>query len=166
MATSNWKIWTNPTILPSLIAIGLGTSFVLPASAQSIPITTANLPLSDSNLVPLHSNSNQINFTFTNVLEYSDCLSAILDLYQGKMPSSLPTRQNACATTIQQAAGSDGLSESEARELLSAADFYSTHMLSRGLYPPKGLRLRIAELLGFIYAIDQNDAEILERAAR
>ncbi len=170
MTTLNWTLWIPRAAVPTLLAIGIPFS-ALPSSAQLTPIadphtTDPHTTVANGDLVPLQSASHQVNFTFTNVLEYSDCLSAILDLYQGNLPSSLPTRQNACAATVQQAAGNDQLSESEARELLSAADFYSTHMLSRGLYPPKGLRLRIAEMLGFVYEIDQHDPEVLNRAAR
>jgi hypothetical protein len=150
----------------TVISFGFGAALTVPALAQLTPVPIPTIPTNGA-LVPLNPTpaANQPNFAFTNVLEYSDCLAAILDAYLST-DSSLPTRQNLCQVNIQQAAGNDGLSHSEALELISAADFYSTHFLARALYPPKGLRLRIAENFGFIYQIDQNDPEVLRRAAR
>jgi hypothetical protein len=144
----------------------------LPAVAQLIPINDSAVPATPatptgSRLVPLSAApTSTANFSFTNVLQYSDCLSAILDLYQGNIPADLPTRRNACTAAIEQAAGEDGLSQIEARQLVSAADFYSNHFLAKPLYPPKGLRLRVAQLLGYVYQIDQNDPEVLSQAAQ
>jgi hypothetical protein len=156
---ANHIITSVVAVLGMSVSISFGTTFATPASAQT-PGT------SSGEIVPLSAPAATSNatFAFTNVLEYSDCLAAILDAYLST-DSSLPTRQNLCQASIQQAS-SNGLSQLEALELVAAADFYSTHFLARTLYPPKGLRLRIAENLGFVYEIDQTDPEILQRAAQ
>lgn len=165
MNTQNRKTSITKISLAATIGMGLGISLALPGLALTPVSGTGRLvPLDPAPALP-PATSTRPNFAFTNVLEYSDCLAAILDGYLNT-DSSLPTRQNLCQDTIYQTAGHDGLSQAEALELVSAADFYSTHFLSRAVYPPKGLRLRIAENLGFIYEIDQHDPEVLQRAVR
>lgn len=156
----------------TVAAIGIGLSLslaALPSSAQMAPTSGAPAISPGSNLVPLSPSSPSPavtpSFSFTNLLEYSDCLEAILTLYKNAAPSSR-TQQDTCYGMIQQSVGRDGLSQLEALELVSAADFYTAHFLSRTLHPPRGQRLRIAKMLGFIYEIDQNDPEILREAAR
>lgn len=167
MATSSWTV---RIVNAAIVGMGVGLSISLAAlssSAQIVPASGATPVVPPSgDLVPLSpSPAATPSFSFTNLFEYSNCIESILTLYQNTPPSSR-TQQDACYLMIQQSVGQDGLSHSEALELISAANFYTSHFLSDTLYPPKGQRLRIAKMLGFIYEIDQNDPQVLREAAR
>ncbi|MUL38414.1 hypothetical protein [Gloeocapsopsis dulcis] len=58
------------------------------------------------------------------------------------------------------------MSNSQALELISAANFYATNMLERKLYPPRGQRRRVAQIFQFIYDIDASDAEMQKLATQ
>jgi len=98
------------------------------------------------------------NFTFTSVLDYSNCLETILQLYQGTLNAQ---QQNGCEVQSNQQ-----LSKSQALEFISGANFYATNMLERKLYPPRGQRRRVAQIFQFIYDIDANDAEMQKLATQ
>ncbi len=72
----------------------------------------------------------QSQFNFKTVLDYSQGLEAVITAYQ-----------------------SGKISKEDARQVIVAADAYATNTLSPKLYPPAGLRNRIAQLFGFSYAI-------------
>jgi hypothetical protein len=74
-------------------------------------------------------------------------------------------KQNSCYETIQETHGNQGLTRQQALSLVSSADFYATHFLSRQLFPLRGQRIRIAERFGFIYAVDSDDDDMKNRAA-
>jgi len=174
-------------LLILLFSFGWSALAVLPGIAQTdssqgvlelVP-DTAPLPL-DGELVPLGSEPIQTSpqatqeteeaiapgFTFTNTLEYGDCLEVILRLYENAGGLRPREQQSQCYREIQQRFGTEGLSRSEALRLVSATNFYATTMLATDLYPPRGQRIRVAALFGFIYSIDTNDSQIRELATQ
>jgi hypothetical protein len=166
-----------------LISSGWNMLIALPGATQTdslqlVPDTTP-LPL-NGELVPLDSAEPTIApqstqdddsaiapaFTFTNTLEYGDCLEVILRFHENVGGLREREQQNRCYTEIQQRFGTEGISRDEALRLISAANFYATTLLGTDLYPPRGQRIRVARLFGFIYAIDTNDAQIRAFAAQ
>ncbi|WP_155823817.1 hypothetical protein [Gloeocapsa sp. PCC 7428] len=81
-----------------------------------------------------------------------------MQLYQGTLN---PQQQNGCIAQSNQQ-----LSQSQALELISGANFYATNMLERKLYPPRGQRRRVAQIFQFIYEIDASDAEMQKLATQ
>lgn len=124
----------------------------LPAGEYAYELTT-------NQVTPLNSHTVATSkFTFTSVLDYSNCLETILQQYQGTLN---PQQQNGCIVQSNQY-----LSQSQALELISGANFYATNMLERKLYPPRGQRRRVAQLFQFIYEIDASDAEMQKLATQ
>ncbi len=70
-------------------------------------------------------------FDFKTVLDYSKGLEAVMAAYQNGQ-----------------------ISQDEARRVIVAANDYATTVLSPKLYPPAGVRNRVAQMFGFRYAID------------
>ena len=103
-------------------------------------------------------------YIFTNLLEYSKCLEDILRLYEDKEQVKQQGRQSNCREDVFQASLDNGLSKTQALEIIDTANFYATSLLNQKLYPPRGQRVRVAKLFGFIYQIDAND-EIIRRFA-
>lgn len=94
-------------------------------------------------------------FTFLNVLEYSNCLEDIIQLYQNSDRVRQQGRKSSCLPDVFQASNT-GISKSQALELIQAANVYATSpTLTQPLYPPKGQRMRISEMFGFVYHIDR-----------
>jgi hypothetical protein len=92
-------------------------------------------------------------FSFTNGLEYSNCLEDIIALNQ--TPELLATRRRSnCLEGLFVERQSSGISDDEARQLIEAANQYATSELTFKLYPPAGQRARISQLYGIQYAID------------
>ncbi|MUL38411.1 hypothetical protein [Gloeocapsopsis dulcis] len=124
----------------------------LPAGEYTYESTT-------NQVTPLNSQVATPKFTFTSVLDYSNCLEAILQLYQNGTLNS--QQQNSCVVHSNQQ-----LSKSQALELISGANFYATNMLERKLYPPRGQRRRVAQIFQFIYDIDVSDSEMQKLATQ
>ncbi|HEY9637819.1 MAG TPA: hypothetical protein V6D14_30785 [Coleofasciculaceae cyanobacterium] len=111
--------------------------------------------------------SNQLNpvkvgapFTFKSVSEYGNCLEDLLRLYEDKERFGQQGRLSNCSAEVFQAYSNNGLPKEQALQLIKTADFYATSLLNPKLYPPLGLRRRIAQSFGFIYEIDTNDQGI------
>lgn len=173
------------TVAPAMTAL-LGVGFIVTvnadfAIAQPYPLPTQrSLPL-NGELVPLDAQPSQPMpslqpsnvepsstpaFSFTNTLEYGDCLEVILKLYGNSGTLTEREQQSSCFEKIRVAYGNNGLSKLDALQLISAADFYATTLLSRDLYPLRGQRVRIASLFGFIYTVDVNDSHIRNLAVQ
>lgn len=147
--------------LATLIGIGGLSTFTPALLAQTAPGAPTG-----GQIVPAPANpsanpsTNQIPaFTFTDLLGYSDCVEVILRLYEGKEPVTPRQQQTQCYSAIRQAYG-DRLSYTDARSLISAANYYATSLTGSRLYPPRGQRVRVARDLQFGYDIDANDAQI------
>jgi tetratricopeptide (TPR) repeat protein len=94
-------------------------------------------------------------FTFTSVWEYGNCLEDILQLAQGPEQLRQRGRISNCLPEVFQLYSSKGLSQTQALQLIRAADTYATSQLNPTLYPPQGQRARIAKMFGFTYQIDK-----------
>jgi hypothetical protein len=108
----------------------------------------------------------QYTFTFTNVQQYSNCLEDIIQLYKDKERFRRQGRRSTCLADIFQKNSEQGLSKDQALELIRTADSYATSsFLVVPLYPPRGIRRRIAQEFGFIYKLDADDQDLqrLER---
>lgn len=96
-----------------------------------------------------------LNFSFQNVLEYSDCLEDIIRLYQNPVQLEQRGRRSNCLPEVFSTYETTGLSQSQALEVIKAADQYALNASAgRWLFPPAGLRIRVQQLFGFIYEID------------
>ncbi len=95
------------------------------------------------------------NYTFTNVLEYSNCLEDIIKLYENKGLSATQSRKSSCREDLFSQYKETGIPKDQAAMAIQEADFYATALLNTKLYPPRGQRLRVAKLFGYIYQIDR-----------
>lgn len=98
-------------------------------------------------------------FTFTNILEYSNCLEDIVQISQAPEQLKQQGRKSNCLVDVFQKYENTGISQSVALELVEAANNYATSaQRTAKIFPPKGLRLKIAQIFGFVYQIDaQNE---------
>jgi hypothetical protein len=104
---------------------------------------------------------NQIVFNFDNVYDYSTCLDIILLAYEDRQLELQNTTKNECAENILNLLGNN-LSKDLALQLIASADIYATQTLENRLYPPLGLRRRVAINIGYVYDIDKNNDDILK----
>lgn len=132
-----------------------------PSGGQSPP-TIAQSDGGQSQTTPASPNLNQLvtQFTFKNIRKYSDCVEDLLRLYQDKESFGQQGRQSDCIPDVFKSAAKNGLSKQQALEIIKAADNYATLRLYPQLFPPRGQRIRIAQMFGFIYKIDANDEAI------
>jgi Bacterial pre-peptidase C-terminal domain/Circadian oscillating protein COP23 len=94
-------------------------------------------------------------FTFPTALSYSNCLEDIIHLYQNPSQIKQQGRRGDCVPDVF-AKYASGISKSQALELITAANDRATDRHSYTfIYPPRGQRLRIQQLFGFTYRIDQ-----------
>ncbi|MBD3881425.1 pre-peptidase C-terminal domain-containing protein [Phormidium tenue FACHB-886] len=94
-------------------------------------------------------------FTFSTALAYSNCLEDIIQLYQNPNRLKEQGRRGDCVADIF-SQYADGISKSQALELIAAANSHATDQRSYPLiYPPRGQRLRIQQIFGFTYTVDQ-----------
>ena len=107
------------------------------------------------------ANTQEIVFDFTNSYDYSTCLDNILLAYENRQVELQHSAKNECANNILNTFG-NRLSEETALELITAANTYATQDLDIQLYPPFGLRRRVAINFGYVYDIDRNNEEILK----
>ena len=188
MATRHWVGKISTVIVGTLLHLELSALIMTkPAQSQSYPGQpqqpavvpmqphSGQLPVVDSfspqpganQLVPVNSSATPTSprFTFTSVLEYSNCLESVLQLYQNPGSTELQP-QNSCAAQLQQIYHQQGLTKSQALELISGANFYATNLLERQIFPPRGQRRRVAQLFKFIYQVDANDTEMHQLATQ
>lgn len=155
--------------ITGMLAAGilLSSSLTAPLRAQTV---TAQLAQADTeDLLPLDQSQPTPAapvFHFTNVLAYGDCLESILQLFQQPQQLSSRVQQDSCYGDIAQTYGSSGLTRQQALALITAADFYATHLLSGALFPPRGQRIRVAEQFGFLYQVDLNNEQMRSLAAQ
>ena len=120
--------------------------------------TKANLVKS----ITQNSQSQEFTFDFTNTYDYAACLDVVLLAYEKRNTELENVFKNDCATGVLSTFGKN-LSKDEALELVKSADLYATEKLGNPpLYPTLGLRRRIAINLGYVYAPDQNNPDILK----
>ena len=117
------------------------------------PVPTPRPPVQASEL-PRKLILAPINFTFNTSAGYIRCLEDVLQLYQNKQRFKQQSRQSDCLPEVFQAYTEKGFSKEEAFELVRAADIYATTTFTSRLFPPKGQRQRVGQLLGFSYEID------------
>ncbi|MGK7944971.1 MAG: hypothetical protein AB4058_10935 [Microcystaceae cyanobacterium] len=148
-------------------------------SNQIQPINNAtNLPLTSSSsessrLTPDSVSAHNV-FKFTNLYDYSSCLDDILLVYEGRLRrengqitliypemSRIHEKKSNCIDKVIDIYG-NRLNNQQTYELLNLANFRATQLLDARLYPPRGIRRRAAQLVGFIYEIDRTNAEILQ----
>jgi len=150
------------TLVPcstGVASITYGTEKVCVTPTPQLPAGEYIYESTTNQVTPLNSHTVATSkFTFTSVLDYSNCLETILQLYQGRLT---PQQQNSCIAQSNQQ-----LSKSQALELISGANFYATNMLERKLYPPRGQRRRVAQIFQFIYEIDASDAQMQKLATQ
>jgi hypothetical protein len=130
-----------------------------PIAPQLAPLTTPPTnPNSGTSITPMQPTG---QFTFTNSLQYSNCLEDILQLYQAGAKFRLEGRRSNCRDEIFQAYRNRQIPKEQALELVQVADFYATSLLSNKLYPLGGQRQRIRQMFGLTYAIDTNNQTVL-----
>jgi Circadian oscillating protein COP23/Bacterial pre-peptidase C-terminal domain len=94
-------------------------------------------------------------FIFPTALAYSNCLEDIIQLYQNPSQLKQRGRRGDCVPDVF-VKYADGISRSQAVELITAANERATDRHSYPfIYPPRGQRLRIQQLFGFTYRVDQ-----------
>ena len=94
-------------------------------------------------------------FDFLDLLSYSNCLEDVIRLHQNPAMLTTQGRRSNCLPDIF-ARYTNGISRSQALEIITAADVYATgENLDSRLYPPRGQRARIQQIFGFTYSIDQ-----------
>jgi hypothetical protein len=94
-------------------------------------------------------------FSFTTALGYSNCLEDIIQLHQDPGRLTQQGRRSDCLPEVF-AHYSNGISRAQALELITAANNYVANKFSNVLiYPPRGQRVRIQQLFGYTYNIDQ-----------
>lgn len=123
--------------------------------------STHPVPPSPAQPSPSSSPSNQTTatqssyqFNFTNSFDYSNCLEDIIQLYKNQRFNP-QTRRSSCLPEVFQAT-SRPLTQAQTLDLIRAADDYATLAMSPAIYPPRGLRNRIAQEFGYTYALDTN----------
>ena len=103
----------------------------------------------------------EIKFDFNNVYDYGACLDVILLAYEERTTELEKVAKNECATNVLNTFGSN-LSQDTALQLIKSANFHATEVLKDKLYPPLGIRRRVAIELGYVYDIDENNSDILK----
>ena len=103
----------------------------------------------------------EIVFNFTNSYDYSTCLDNILLAYENRQLELQQSIKNECANNILNKFG-NRLSKDITLELIKAADAYATKDVDIKLYPPFGLRRRVAINFGYVYDLDKNNEDILK----
>lgn len=98
----------------------------------------------------------EYEFTFTDFVEYSNCVEDILQFYKNHNQLIRKGRLSNCVADIFEANRNRGFSGEQALELVRAADAYATALQPRPLYPLRGIRRRVTLEFGFTYAIDRN----------
>ncbi len=106
---------------------------------------------------------NQMIFGFRNLYDYGVCLDVILLAYEKNLTNLDAIEKNDCVNSFLELFGSE-LSKDQALLLIDATNNYVATSMQPRLYPPYGLRRRIAINFGYIYKIDQNDAQMLKYA--
>lgn len=132
-------------------AIRLGTAITALRNAPPDPsITPAEQPAED--VTPL---AVAPQFTFRDILSYSNCLEDVIQLYQDPQRLKRSGRRSDCLSDIFSRYTS-GISRSQALQIITAADRYATaDGRETLLYPPRGQRVRVQSMFGFTYTIDQ-----------
>ena len=128
----------------------------------------ANVIFSDSQTIykapkPINKDPkiNKIKFNFDNSYDYGACLDSILLAYEKRILELENSAKNQCTNEIFSVFGNQ-LSKDITLQLIYAANFHATQVLEDKLYPPLGLRRRVAINLGYVYEIDRQNEEILK----
>ena len=146
---------TPEPLQPTIKRIQPNGETIQPITPES---TSPTSPASNLNpaLNPLEPIQVTNQFTFTSLAQYSNCLEDMLQLYLVGSQFRLEARRSNCRTDVFQAYKGKQMPKQQALELIQMADFYATSLLTSRLYPPRGQRQRVQQVLGFTYAIDAN----------
>jgi hypothetical protein len=126
------------------IAIELGTGI---NALQNAPT-----PIDENDTTPL---AVVPQFNFLDILSYSNCIEDVIQLYQNPERLQVQGRRSDCLMEVF-AQYPNGISRSQALEILEAADQFATSARRDALlYLPRGQRVRIREIFGYTYRIDQ-----------
>lgn len=178
----NLPAWSQTPSLEQLVnqwgytrvACVTGAVFIRSGSATICVNSTPQLPAGDytydlvtNQLVAVGSQSTRenLNFSFTRLADYTNCVDDILTLYKDKEQFRQQPRRGNCLAEVLQAYTETGISKQQALELLKAANEYVSTALTVRFYPLRGQREQIATFFGFIYDLDVNDPEIQRMAA-
>ncbi len=117
-------------------------------------------PVAPPDVSGLQDPMNALQFVFASIAQYADCLEDILQLYQGPVAFKAQPRHSMCLPEVFEAYKDTGFSRQQALQLVQAADFYATKLLSSTLYPPFGQRERVARWFGFVYGMDMTNPKM------
>ncbi|WAL58467.1 COP23 domain-containing protein [Thermocoleostomius sinensis] len=137
------------------LAIRLGTAINALRSAPPDPSQATSTNSAQSRIDDPTPLAVAPQFNFFDILSYSNCLEDVIQLYQDPQRLKRSGRRSDCLSEVF-ARYPNGISRSQALEIITAADRYATSSRRDTLlYPPRGQRVRVRELFGFTYAIDQ-----------
>ena len=103
----------------------------------------------------------EVVFDFNNVYDYGACLDVILLAYEERNTELEKVSKNECATNVLDVF-SNNITKDVALQLIKSANVHATEVLKDKLYPPLGIRRRVAINLGYVYDIDKNNSDILK----
>jgi hypothetical protein len=149
--------------LANIAAIFVGINAFSSALSQPAPTTPTIAPETPATSTTQSDKITKVNFTFTNLYDYDTCLDGILLLYEGRLQPQMA--HNPCLAKIIAIYGNT-LSQQQGREIIELANFRATRLLAGKLYPPLGIRRRVAIAFGYIYEMDANDPQMQALAAR
>lgn len=130
--------------------------FLAPAQSEISAETDASKPENQNSTV-----KEEFVFNFNNVFDYSTCLDVIVLAYEQRNTELQSAIKNDCANNVLQNFGSN-LAKDTALRLVESANLHATEGLENPLYPTLGVRRRIAINLGYVYAPDKNNPDILK----
>ncbi len=141
------------TISPITTQQASQSETVIPAEVEAKP--------NDSVAKAQDTRIEEIAFDFNNVYDYGACLDVILLVYEERNIELEKVSKNECATKVLNVFGNN-LSQDIALQLIKSANVHATEVLEDKLYPPLGIRRRVAIELGYVYDIDKNNSDILK----
>ena len=133
-----------------------------PTNNQIVPVQQSTIEPSthriQPNRIPSGGGIEDLSITFNTLGEYIDCVENILHLYEGRLDAS--NQNDQCVGEVIEAFGTRSLTKSQAYQILDLANFQATQIQTPKFFPPRGIRIRAARLLGYTYELDANDEEI------
>lgn len=104
-------------------------------------------------------------FEFKTPKDYGDCVEDILRFHSNQEQFRRQGRASNCLSDVFEANASAGISKAQGLKMIQDANFYATSLLSSKLFPPRGQRIRVAQMFGFVYEVDANNT-MIQRAAQ
>ena len=155
------NVKNNVLRLKTALVLGvIVNSAVLVLGAIAPSFSQTGMDSNDSGKVTLR-------FTFRNVRDYTRCLENVLLLHEKYEKPEEFTQlssedRNKCTLDVAQVYEYSGLPPCEAKRLIEEADIFATARLQPPLFPDRGIRVRIAQIFGYLYRVDEDDREILK----